>query len=31
MQPQFQMTGQASGELALQQNRVLRNTFMMLA
>ena len=31
MQPQFQMTGQASGELALQQNRVLRNTFMLLA
>lgn len=31
MQPQFQMTSQASGELALQQNRVLRNTFMMLA
>ena len=31
MQPQFQMTGQASGELAVQQNRVLRNTFMLLA
>ena len=31
MQPQFQMTGQARGELAVQQNRVLRNTFMMLA
>ena len=31
MQPQFQMTGQASGELALQQNKVLRNTFMLLA
>jgi modulator of FtsH protease len=31
MQPQFQITGQASGELALQQNRVLRNTFLMLA
>ena len=31
MQPQFQITGQASGELALQQNRVLRNTFLILA
>ncbi|MEF8700463.1 MAG: Bax inhibitor-1/YccA family protein [Candidatus Accumulibacter sp. UW26] len=31
MQPQFQITGQAGGELTLQQNRVLRNTFMMLA
>jgi modulator of FtsH protease len=31
MQPQFQMTGQATGELTLQQNRVLRNTFLMLA
>ncbi|MER2626002.1 MAG: Bax inhibitor-1/YccA family protein [Accumulibacter sp.] len=31
MQPQFQMTGQASSELALQQNKVLRNTFMLLA
>ena len=31
MQPQFQMTGQATGELSRQQNRVLRNTFMMLA
>ena len=29
MQPQFQMT--ASQEMALQQNRVLRNTFMLLA
>jgi len=31
MQPQFQMTDQATHELALQQNRVLRNTFMLLA
>lgn len=31
MLPQYQMTGQASGELVLQQNRVLRNTFMLLA
>ena len=31
MQPQFQMTGQATGDLTLQQNRVLRNTFLMLA
>ena len=31
MQPQFQMTGQATREVSLQQNRVLRNTFMMLA
>jgi len=31
MQPQFQMTGQATGALSLQQNRVLRNTYMLLA
>ena len=31
MQSQFQMTGQASQDLALQQNRVLRNTYMLLA
>lgn len=31
MQPQFQMTDQATHELALQQNRVLRNTFLLLA
>ena len=31
MQPQFHMTGQATQEVALQQNRVLRNTFMLLA
>ncbi|WP_313950888.1 Bax inhibitor-1/YccA family protein [Accumulibacter sp.] len=31
MQPQFQMTGQATREMSLQQNKVLRNTFMMLA
>ena len=31
MQPQYQMTGSASSELALQQNRVLRNTFLLLA
>ena len=31
MQPQFQMTGQATNELALQQNKVLRNTYMLLA
>ena len=31
MQPQFQMTGQATQELALQQNRVLRNTYLLLA
>lgn len=31
MQPQFQMTTQATRELSLQQNRVLRNTFLMLA
>ncbi|MDA0191583.1 MAG: Bax inhibitor-1/YccA family protein [Proteobacteria bacterium] len=31
MQPQFQMTGQATGALSLQQNRVLRNTYLLLA
>ena len=31
MQSQLQMTGQASRELALQQNRVLRNTYLLLA
>ena len=31
MQPQFQMTGQATQDLALQQNKVLRNTYMLLA
>ena len=31
MQPQFQMTGQATREVSVQQNRVLRNTFMLLA
>jgi modulator of FtsH protease len=31
MQPQFQMTGQATQELSLQQNKVLRNTYMLLA
>ena len=31
MQSQYQMTGSASSELALQQNRVLRNTFLLLA
>ena len=31
MQPQFQMTGQATRELSLQQNRVLRNTYLLLA
>lgn len=31
MQPQYQMTGSPSSELALQQNRVLRNTFLLLA
>ena len=30
MQTDFQMTGQASQELALRQNRVLRNTYMLL-
>jgi modulator of FtsH protease len=31
MQPQFQMTGQAAQEVSLQQNKVLRNTYMLLA
>jgi len=31
MQPQFQITGQATQDLALQQNKVLRNTYMLLA
>ena len=31
MQPDFQITGQGSQEFALQQNRVLRNTYMLLA
>lgn len=31
MQPQFQMTNQATHEVSLQQNRVLRNTYMLLA
>ena len=31
MQSQFQMTGQATREVALQQNRVLRNTYLLLA
>lgn len=31
MQPQFQMTGQATGELEIVRNRVLRNTYMLLA
>ena len=31
MQPQFQMTDQASTSLSLQQNRVLRNTYLLLA
>ena len=31
MQPQFQMTGQATQELSLRQNRVLRNTYLLLA
>ena len=31
MQPQFQMTGQATQDLSLQQNKVLRNTYMLLA
>lgn len=31
MQPQFQMTGQASQDVSLQQNKVLRNTYMLLA
>ena len=31
MQSQFQMTGQTTQDLALQQNKVLRNTYMLLA
>ncbi len=31
MQPQFQITGQPSVELAQQQNKVLRNTYLLLA
>ena len=31
MQPQFQMTGQATQEVSQQQNKVLRNTYMLLA
>jgi len=31
MQPQYQMTGQATQELAQRQNRVLRNTYLLLA
>lgn len=31
MQPQFQMTGQATQDISLQQNKVLRNTYMLLA
>jgi len=31
MQPQFQITGQATQDLAQQQNKVLRNTYMLLA
>ena len=31
MLPQFQMTGQATQEVSLQQNKVLRNTYMLLA
>ncbi|MFZ4536524.1 Bax inhibitor-1/YccA family protein [Propionivibrio sp.] len=31
MQPQFQITGQATQEVSLQQNKVLRNTYMLLA
>ena len=31
MLPQFQMTGQATQEVARQQNKVLRNTYMLLA
>jgi modulator of FtsH protease len=31
MQPQFQMTGQATQEVVGQQNKVLRNTYMLLA
>ena len=31
MQPNFQIAGQATQESALQQNRVLRNTYLLLA
>ncbi|MBL8394734.1 MAG: Bax inhibitor-1/YccA family protein [Candidatus Accumulibacter sp.] len=31
MQPQFQMTGQPTDVMTVQQNKVLRNTFMLLA
>jgi len=31
MQPQFQMTGQATQEMSLQHNKVLRSTYMLLA
>lgn len=31
MQPQFQIVGQATRDVALQQNRVLRNTYLLLA
>ncbi|MBI4740622.1 MAG: Bax inhibitor-1/YccA family protein [Betaproteobacteria bacterium] len=31
MQPQFQIAGQATPEVSLQQNKVLRNTYMLLA
>jgi modulator of FtsH protease len=31
MQPQFHMTGQATQDVSLQQNKVLRNTYMLLA
>ena len=31
MLPQFQMTGQTTQDVSLQQNRVLRNTYMLLA
>ncbi len=31
MLPQFQMTGQATQDVLLQQNKVLRNTYMLLA
>jgi modulator of FtsH protease len=31
MQPQFQITGHATQDLSLQQNKVLRNTYMLLA
>ena len=31
MQPQFQITGQATQNVSLQQNKVLRNTYMLLA